>query len=66
MQIYVKGGNFADFEGVVVGSEGGKVVAELDVFGRQTRVQLNPADITPSGGGDAGGSGDAGGGSSAA
>lgn len=57
LQIAVVGGSFADFGGKVVAAEGGRVTAELDIFGKKTRVELSPTDVAPSsGGGDGGGS----------
>lgn len=52
----VTGGNFADFEGKVLRSEGGRVTAELDIFGKRTTVDLSPGELS-SGGGDVGGGG---------
>ena len=54
-QVVVTGGNFADFEGRVVGSQGGRVTAELDIFGKTTRVELSPGELSPGGGGGGGG-----------
>lgn len=45
--IYVKSGSFADFEGKVVAASGGRVTAELDIFGKPTKVELSPGDVTP-------------------
>lgn len=44
------GGNFRDFEGTVVKAAGGRVAAELDIFGRKTRVELSPGDLAPADG----------------
>lgn len=55
-QVVVTGGNFADFEGKVLRSEGGRVTAELDIFGKRTTVDLSPGELS-SGGGDVGGGG---------
>lgn len=33
-EVVVKGGSFADFEGKVVAAEGGRLTAELDIFGK--------------------------------
>ncbi|PRW57863.1 DEAD DEAH box helicase [Chlorella sorokiniana] len=60
-EIAVVGGSFADFGGKVVASDGGRVTAELDIFGKKTRVELSPTDVAPSSGGS--GSGAAPGGS---
>lgn len=48
------GGSFADFGGKVVAAEGGRVTAELDIFGKKTRVELSPTDVAPSSGGSGG------------
>ncbi len=48
----VTGGNFRDFEGTVVEAAGGRVAAELDIFGKKTRVELSPADLAPADGGN--------------
>ena len=45
-QVAVTGGNFRDFEGTVVAAEGGRVTAELDIFGKKTRVELSPGEVT--------------------
>lgn len=50
-QVAVTGGNFRDFEGTVVEAAGGRVAAELDIFGKRTRVELSPADLAPTDGG---------------
>ncbi|KAL4434069.1 hypothetical protein ABPG75_000510 [Micractinium tetrahymenae] len=53
-QVSVTSGNFRDFEGTVVEAGGGRVAAELDIFGKKTRVELSPADLAlAEGGGDA-------------
>lgn len=49
-QVAVTGGNFRDFEGTVVKAAGGRVAAELDIFGRKTRVELSPGDLAPADG----------------
>lgn len=53
LSVAVTGGNFRDFEGTVVAAEGGRVTAELDIFGKRTRVELSPSDISPAGADDA-------------
>lgn len=41
----VVGGNFKDFEGVILDSGGGKVKAEIDVFGTRTVVDIDAGDV---------------------
>lgn len=60
LQVAVTGGNFRDFEGKVVQASGGRLIADLDIFGKQTRVELSPSDVSradSSGGGSGGGDG---------
>ncbi|KAL4856054.1 hypothetical protein ACK3TF_003490 [Chlorella vulgaris] len=60
--VAVTAGNFRDFEGTVVASEGGRVTTELDIFGKRTRVELSPSEVVPA---SSDGKGDSGGGSGA-
>jgi len=45
MAVEVVAGPFKDFEGVVLESKGGKVRAEIDVFGKKTVVEVGEGDV---------------------